>query len=73
MATAVAPPENGGWRESSGEEEERCVERTTSEQECDLMLEALCRELGEIKVSARTVRCTLPRTHRSVCVCVVCM
>ena len=52
MATA-AESVTAKWRRSGDEEAERCIERTASEQECELMLEALCRELGEIKVSLR--------------------
>lgn len=49
--------EEKSWRGNSGEEEEgRYLERTVSEEQCDLMMEALRRELEEIKVSE-------PQTH----------
>ena len=42
--------ESETWKDDRGEVEDEGLERTASEQECDLMIEALRRELDGIKV-----------------------
>jgi hypothetical protein len=56
IAAEAAPQTSRGeqsWKKSGSKEGEEGIERTLSEQECDLMIEALRRELNGIKVESR--------------------
>lgn len=63
-ALVTATRANEAW--GSGMDGDGHLERTTIEQECDLMVEALCRELDGIKVRRGGRSAELAVFHRAV-------